>query len=372
MSLREIVFDYALFAQKSGDLTIPPVRFNGYYLTKSTRTDPFGRFFDDDDFFGSFGLHDVFANKNQVVLTTKPIKVKVKPAVSQNGWWLPAEKVRLSAEFDTPHPQFKVGEAVNRTIYVKAVGVLDNQLPELKFPELSGIKQYPEKPVTEMKVEDGKVVTLAKVVNVYIPNQEGTVVLPEIKINWFNTVTQTTETASIPEYKVYVAGNGSAEPQVKQFQATKTSSPEKEFSALQAAELQQSDNKATVIAFLLGILLTIIMMAFTSLLLKLGDKRKKSVIQAAKEKNLHMLRDALINWTSAHFPTRQIANLQDVSDIFQSEELNKELEKIREALYAETSSQWDEEAFLKVFKKISTKVKSHQRTQHDPLPKLYK
>ncbi|MCQ2740908.1 MAG: BatD family protein [Alphaproteobacteria bacterium] len=70
MSLREIVFDYALFAQKSGDLTIPPVRFNGYYLTKSTRTDPFGRFFDDDDFFVGFCLIDGFANKNQVVLTS--------------------------------------------------------------------------------------------------------------------------------------------------------------------------------------------------------------------------------------------------------------------------------------------------------------
>ena len=50
-SLREITFNYALFAQKSGELTIPPVRFNGYYLTKKTRQDPFARFFDEDDFF---------------------------------------------------------------------------------------------------------------------------------------------------------------------------------------------------------------------------------------------------------------------------------------------------------------------------------
>ena len=60
-NLREITFDYALFPQKSGELIIPPVQFNGYYLTKSTRTDPFARFFEEDDFFAGFGMNTVFA-----------------------------------------------------------------------------------------------------------------------------------------------------------------------------------------------------------------------------------------------------------------------------------------------------------------------
>ena len=188
-SLREITFNYALFPQKSGDLTVPPVRFNGYYLTKNTRQDPFARFFDEDDFFKGFGLHDVFANKTPVDLTAKAIKVNVHPAPLKDGWWLPAEKVTLSAEFEEPKPQFKVGEAVSRTIYLKAVGVLDNQLPDLRFAEVPGLKQYPEKPITEMKVENGKIVTLAKIANVYIPSQSGSAILPEIKVNWFNTLT---------------------------------------------------------------------------------------------------------------------------------------------------------------------------------------
>ena len=34
-NLREITFNYALFPQKSGTLIIPPIRFDGYFLTKN-------------------------------------------------------------------------------------------------------------------------------------------------------------------------------------------------------------------------------------------------------------------------------------------------------------------------------------------------
>ena len=47
-NIREIKFFYALFPQKSGELTVPEVRFNGFYLTRDSRRDPFGgRFWND-------------------------------------------------------------------------------------------------------------------------------------------------------------------------------------------------------------------------------------------------------------------------------------------------------------------------------------
>ncbi len=377
-SLREIIFNYALFASKSGDLMIPPVRFNGYYLTKNTRQDPFARFFDDDQFFSGFGLHDVFASKTPIVLNTKPIKIDVRPAAVEEGWWLPAKEIKLSAEFDNKYPQFKVGEAISRTIYIKAVGVLDTQLPEINFAKVDGIKQYPEKPLTEMKVENGNVVSFARISNVYIPEKSGEVILPAIKLNWFNTVTNTPETAVIPEYNVIVTGVSKNE-NLKQFEETDKNISNNELSqtTAQSVEIVENVNNNKVIwlligAFVGGIVITLMLIKLFSYLTKVSDKQKKSVISAAKNKDLHALKDEILVWAREKFPRHSINNLQDVADAINVQAFNKELDKIRETLYADNEKDWDEKAFLDVFCKIACQLKKRKKTIHEPLPKLYK
>lgn len=377
-SLREITFNYALFPQKSGQLTIPAVKFDGYYLTKNTRNDPFARFFEEDEFFAGFGLNTVFANKNPVMLTAKPINVDVKPAKSTSGWWLPAQDIKLSAEFDGNKHQFKVGEPISRTIYLKAVGVLENNLPEIKFASVNGIKQYPEKPVNEMTVQNSQIVSFSKISNVYIPEYSGETVLPAIEVKWFNTKTDSFETAIIPEHKINVTGNAvtkSIEPQ-PQVTVEKNISSLPERITDNNIKLQQANTKGfaiwqLIVAFVGGILITLLLLR----LLKFASSRnphKRLIISAAKDKDLRLLRDELINWGQRHFPKRNITNLQDIADIFNNQHFNKELDKIREALYAENEKDWNSKEFLDTFCKLSKQIKKHQRTAHEPLPKLYK
>ena len=375
-SLREITFDYALFPQKSGELTIPPVKFEGYYLTKETRNDPFARFFDDDEFFSGFGLNTVFANKNPVVLNTKPIKVNVRPAPQQaTGWWLPAKDVKLSAEFDGSKGYFKQGEPINRTIYLKATGVLDTNLPEIKFANVEGLKQYPEKPINEMTLSGGDIVSVSKISNVYIPEKSGEVTLPAITVNWFNTRKGSFETAVIPELKINViaAKADNAKPEVAAsitpaaLKAVANQNPVTDAAA--------NDNTLTIIlllaAFVSGIIITLGLNKLFALLSQKG-KHRRSVITAAKDKDVRRLRDELILWGQKHFPNRKVNNLQDVADIFNNPHFNRELEKIRETLYAENEKNWDSAEFLTIFCKLSKQIKAHQRTKDEPLPKLYK
>ncbi len=374
-SLREITFNYALFAQKSGKLTIPAVKFSGYYLSKSTRSDPFARFFEEDDFFSGFGMHDVFATRTPVLLTSKPIEVEVKPALSNDGWWLPAEDVRLSAEFVGGTPQFKVGEAVSRNIYLKAVGAMTEQLPEIKFADIKGIKQYPEKPQTEMREEGGDIVSYVKIANVYIPDTAGEVTLPAVKVKWFNTLTQSFETATIPEYKTYVAaGNGNQVMPQPQSKAAETAVAEPVEVQVVTSENVNQDNLYWLIggAFAGGILLTLLLLKLASAINNPSSNHKKIIISAAKNKDLHLLKDELLLWAAQEFPRHKIANLQDVADIFDNQEFNKELDKIRETLYSEDSKDWDNKNFVEVFNKISKHIKKHKRSINEPLPKLYK
>lgn len=378
-NLREITFDYAMFPQKSGKLTIPVVKFDGYYLTKNTRSDPFARFFEEDDFFSGFGLNTVFANKNPVMLTTKAIEVDVKPAATSSGWWFPAQDVRLSAEFDTPKPLFKVGEPISRTIYLKAVGVLDSNLPEIKFTKVNGLKQYPEKPVSEMMVENSQVVSLAKISNVYIPEHSGEISLPAIEIKWFNTRTNSFEIASIPEYKTFVSVGNTTD--VIPPQPQNITQSVSEIAPLQATERHPVSNNITnsknfaiwqlAAAFVGGIVLTLLLLKLFTMLTS-EPNHKKTIITAAKSKDLRALRDELINWGQRNFPNRNITNLQDIADIFNNQSFNRELDKIRETLYAENEKDWNQKEFIEIFCKVSKNIKKHQRTTHEPLPKLYK
>lgn len=111
---------------------------------------------------------------------------------------------------------FKVGEAVSRTVYLKAVGVVENQLPDIKFRDVAGLKQYPEKPVAQNAVENGQVVAVKKTANVYIPDKAGNIAVPEISVDWFNVRTGRMERAVLPAANIQVQpGNVSvaAQPQ---------------------------------------------------------------------------------------------------------------------------------------------------------------
>lgn len=387
-NLREIKFYYALFAQKSGELTVPEVRFNGYYLSRDSRKDPFGDIFKDDMFISGFGMADVFATRNPVVLTAKPIKVDVRPAAPENNgnWWLPAEEVKLYAEFSPVNPIFKIGEAVNRTIYLKATGIIDTQLPEINFGATPGLKQYPEKPETKMTVENGKVISLEKISNVYIPNRAGAMTLPEVSVEWFNVRTGKMEKAALPSMQIEVLpGTGMPEEKIEPVTNASSAESMQSLSAQKTAgdnapvieELNRLDNPRIYLllgaAFGLGILLSFILMRI------FGRRNqpqkihnyKKYIIAKAREKDLRGLRDGILEWAAEHYQKPGINSLKEVEELCNSQEFSCELEKLTEALYARSNQNWKNGSFIKAFEKVSSQ-KVRKKNDTAPLPKLYK
>lgn len=374
---REITFKYALFAQKSGELEIPVVRFNGFYLSREQRTDPFAHLFGDNAFSGSFAFSDAFATRNPVVLNTKPIKVNVQPAPAANGknWWLPAENVKLYAEFVSQPPKFKVGEAVSRNIYLQATGVIDSQLPEITFSDAPDLKQYPEKPQFEAKLQNGKIISTKKVTNVYIPTKAGKLTLPEISVDWFNTQTKTMEKAILPAMKVLVAENpnmpqkSNLSPTSEKIDTNATSLPD--ITSTQPVIPETSVWKMNVLSFGLGIVLCLVIIKLISLARSFKSGYSKQVINAAKKRDLRTLRDAILAWAQNKWPEKKIFSLQDVDQLLESKEFRCELDKLSEVLYSQKESEWNEFLFIKMFKKID---KKHKKTgkYNEPLPKLYK
>ena len=395
---REIVFSYALFPQRSGKLEIPQAHFEGFYLTKNKRSiDPFERLFGDDIRSALLGDTDFFAARNPVRLSTEPVSVEVKPIPAQNNghWWLPAKDVVLAQQWEPQNPKFKVGEAVNRTVYIKADGVLDNQLPDMKFAAIKGLKQYPEKPESEMKAENGSVVSIAKISNVYIPTAAGKITIPAAEVDWFNVNSGKYEKASLPAMEIEVEPSAPGQIMPSETPAAapdaneiKSDTPEErskniknivqDTKALIGGEAATTGFTNTEIVILLlgafsfGILISYMLMK------PRGSKEhedirdyRRQLVKAAQAKDIRTLRDAILGWCRQKYGAAKVSSFNDVNKLVKDKSFAEELDKLTAALYADNGSEWDTDAFLKSFEKIDKK-KINQKSEAKLLPDLYK
>ena len=377
--IREINIDYALFPQKSGKLKTPAVRFEGFYLANDqSAPNPFDNMFND-----GFGLQlsGMFASRVPVVLNVDPIDVNVKsiPQNNPDRWWVPAEDVQIYDEWEPKNPEFKSGEAVSRTVFVKAVGITDNQLPNIDFSEAEGFKQYPEKAQTQMTLNGNKIVSLKKVTNVYIPEKEGEIVLPEIKVHWFDTQNNRFRTVSLPAKKITVK-QGNASSLMTQTEKKTTSSDAVPNTVLMPSDAQKTTSALPksylLIAFALGFFCGFLFfrnkkVENTSKTVKNIEKDwEKQVLQAAEKNDLKKLRDALVLWAQQKHPDEQIRNLQDIERCYPNPSFKNELQNLMNDLYASCDKKWNKDIFMQSFKEIN---KASSKTQKgEMLPKLYK
>ena len=171
-------WSYAFYPQKSGELVIEPQDFTGRLQLGSQLR----------------AIHD-----NSEKLT---LKVLQKPAsYPAQANWLPAKNISLSETWQTANSQqneLHVGDSLTRTLKLNAIGQLGSQLPAIAFENQAGLQIYPDQPQThEQPALDGyrseKLFKMA-----IIPTQAGTLTLPAITLNWWNTQTQTLETAQLP------------------------------------------------------------------------------------------------------------------------------------------------------------------------------
>lgn len=387
-SVRLIKFNYALFPQKSGKLTIPQVQFDGYYLTRNKSSDPFQRIF--DSHFGNVGLSitDLSATRNPVVLVTDPIEVNVKPALTNSQWWIPAEKLEIFSQWQPSPPVFKIGEAVNRDITIQALGVSDKQLPTLHFENSSAMKQYPEKPSSENKIKNGKVAAVKNIRNVYIPTKEGKQIIPEVKIDWYNVTTGKTEVAILPAMEITVQPglmpqtiNSTVDDNVKQENKTSSMNSQPQNAVVEEAPVSEPPSQSmniflwSIISFFGGSFVCYLLFTFSKKSKQNSSSNSQNyyaeVIKFAKEKDFRALRDCLIFWARNKYHDENINNFHDIYRYNSDFDFHKELDILSATLYAQQKDEWDDKKFIDVFIKTN-KQNKHIANEEQPLPDLYK
>jgi len=211
---------YSLLVEKSGQLTIPGVSFQGYMQNPQSYGMQKGY-----DPFSSFMLRSPLANQGQPVsVRSEPLKLEIEshPPEFDGNQWLPAEELKLEDSWTSNPPTFRVGEPVSRTITMMAKGLLASQIKPLELPNISSFRRYAEPAETETRTDGHTVYGVSRRTFTYIPAYAGDQKIPELDIKWWNVVTGKQEVTSLPGWEIRVEANPAAQ---QGLSATKPVSP---------------------------------------------------------------------------------------------------------------------------------------------------
>ncbi|MCQ4256566.1 BatD family protein [Stutzerimonas stutzeri] len=182
---------YAVFPQKSGALSIPAQLFSATTVAGN------------GDYYGSR-----FGKSTQVKSPEIPLQVKPKPAdYPADAPWLPATDVTL-VEAWSPQPQdAQLGEALTRSLMIKADGLTSTQLPPLEQSTVPGLRRYPDQPSLNDAASDAGVSGSREQRDALVATQAGDYVLPAVELVWWNTTEDRLERSTLPERILQVADN---------------------------------------------------------------------------------------------------------------------------------------------------------------------
>jgi len=317
---------FAIFPEQSGELVIPGQRFNARV------TNPYDR----------------WSRGRQAGIVSKPIRVNISaiPASYPQAPWLPSKRIKISEQFSNgDDSSWMVGEAITRTITIEAQGLSGSQIPAIALPVVDKIRYYPDKSENnEQLTETGLIGSLQQSMAI-VPTAAGRLVLPEVRIPWWNVRTGTVEYAVLPARTI----------QVEEAEITPIDAPAT-TAAAGSAELTLATTNAQgpgywilASAFLL---LTNFLLAFllwkaktepTTVIEKgplLKDEKQcwKQLKQACQKNEAAAIRQALIDWAALRYPQQNIQRLEQIQQLTGEPRLAAALAELDALLYAPANS----------------------------------
>ena len=206
---------YSLSPEHSGELHIPPVRFEGSARNSKGRAsgsrgslfdDPFfDRFFQNSplsqDPFGAFDRGKPVSAHSRGI----DLHVKARPGGYDGAHWLPAQALQVEDSWAGGVPELRVGEPVKRTLTLQAKGLSGSQIPQIQLPSIPGLRVYPDKPESETRSDGNTLYGISRQGIILIPTKPGELVIPEIRVTWWDTDAKHERVTTLPSRTLKVA-----------------------------------------------------------------------------------------------------------------------------------------------------------------------
>jgi hypothetical protein len=196
--VKVVQFHYIITPMQSGKIIIPPVLMQGEVETPDRESiDPFGGNFMAGVLQAMGALSNIGSGRpfnvasNETQLDVKP------PAVAMNPW-LPLQSLKI--EEVTAPLEVRVGEPLTRKITLAAVGAVGSQLPDISAQEdHKNFRVYADKPTITENIDwkSGEISGRRTESYSLIPERAGQLVLPAIKVSWWDVVNNKAETAEL-------------------------------------------------------------------------------------------------------------------------------------------------------------------------------
>lgn len=375
---------YALFAEKSGEIRIPPLVLTG--RVAESRRDPY-----------SF-----FQTGRRVRVSSSPVTMQVKtiPPAFRGKPWLPAKKVELSDDW-SGLDDIKVGEPITRVVELTAVGLNDTQLPDLDFPDNPGVRIYAEPAESETWTDGENVIAKKRWKLAVIPLQPGPLTIPGVSLDWYNTSTGKKVTATLPDKQMNVApgaaGSVAAPPPVPALPGADDKMP---AAALPQKGVSSSDNPVVgaatenerywywaALIFGVGWLITIVaLIAKGSKPIKKPRTPPQAETASIAQRSADLKRainggdpvavqKALIQWWNARWPGHKVTNTGQITQQLDSPQAQSLVIDLEKAIYAPASGgqpAFNAENWHKAIKKgLFSPRKSTDGDNTNNLPPLY-
>lgn len=201
---------YLLQPERSGVLRVSPAHFEGELPADAARsqspsTHPRWQAPLLDSLLAAPGRR-VRAQSEAVTLEIEP-----RPAAFTGTHWLPAQTLDIDDSWETP-PQLEIGEPATRTLTITAKGLMASQIPPLDIPLPADARAYSEPMRTDNLTDGVNVHGVSKQSVTLIPTQGGTMTLPEIRVPWWDTVTQQQRVTRVPARTLTVTGVAASSP----------------------------------------------------------------------------------------------------------------------------------------------------------------
>lgn len=181
---------FAVFPERSGELQIPAATFRGRVADSRS------------------GFNSIFDRGRRVSVSSRSLSLDVLPVPQSAAGspWIPARSLEIQEFWPEGGASFVVGEPATRTLRIRAKGLLAPQLPEIQVPDSDAFKVYPDQAKTQSTVDAEKDWVYASLEQSYamVPTRSGNLTLPEIRIPWWNTETDSIEYAVVPAREIIV------------------------------------------------------------------------------------------------------------------------------------------------------------------------
>ena len=269
---RVIERNFAILPQASGSYSIDGPVFQAEVLSNTSDT-------------------FAFYNRSKTISRMAPQQtLNVLPIPENYQYtWLPSEQVQLDEQWQgVSGNEFIQGEPITRTVTLTALGLIEEQLPQIEAQYHPSFKTYPEQAEKASVQQNNRLIAQLVQNTAIIPSNVGTYVLPEISVPWFDVNSGETRFAVLPAKSVTVVAPVSTTS--SDAQNLPNTSSNQQDRALTSENAQDSYEPALFPVLILGLDAAhlILLLMIVILILMLMTKRKANTATThMQDSNLH-------------------------------------------------------------------------------------